>query len=65
MSKQQISIDVEKLISEFENNLSLLNEKCIEFSQDYENYIQIAQYDGTILRNRMKATVIQAVPNDI
>ena len=62
---QTITNDVNLLISSLEDNFSILNEKCITFSQDYESYIQDAQYDGSILRERMKSAVIQAVPNDI
>ena len=64
MAKKIIS-ETDELIESLENDLILLNEKCIEFIQQYDEYAQKALYDGSLLKERMKTAVVQAVPNDI
>ena len=65
MEAKKILTDVDTLIENLENDLILLNEKCIEYVTKYDEYSQTSLCDGSLLKERMKTAVIQAVPNDV
>lgn len=65
MENNIITKEIDELIKSLDDTFILLNEKCVEFTYEYESYIKTAEYDGSILRQKMKEAVIQAVPNDI
>ena len=65
MESEKIIAEIDTLIESLETDFILLNEKCVEYIRKYDEYAQRAIYDGSLLKERMKTAVIQAVPNDV
>ena len=65
MTAEEIIKETTDVINSFDKNLNELNEKCVEFTQEYDKYARLTLYDASLLKEEMKKFVIQAVPSDI
>ena len=65
MTTEEILKETDDLIEKYNNVFNELNEKCIEYTYEYDEYAQKSFYDASLLKEKMKQVVVQAVPNDI